>query len=198
MSNPLTIPDLVANLVEKSGLEADLAKLLPPKADALAAAKILLEARQEGAAFRLLAWALPRREAVWWATECVQALLSPDAPPTEQATLEAARAWAAQPSEEHRRKAEQAAQSVNYATPAGQAAVAAFWSGGSMAPPKLGMVPPPEHLLPKACANAVLLAVTMGDPKKVAQHAAQCVELAAAVAGGVNRWNETPSNERKR
>lgn len=197
MSNPLTIPDLLANLVEKSALEPELAALFPPKADALAAAQILLEARQESAAFRLIACALPRREAVWWATQCVQALLPTDAPPAERAALEAANRWVSQPSEENRRNAEAAAQAVHYATPAGQAAIAAFWSGGSMAPPKLATVPPPEPLLPKACANAVLLAVTLGDPLKIPAHAALCVQLAAAVGSGDNRWNESPSNERK-
>jgi hypothetical protein len=188
MSDPLTQPRSASAVGGRAGLEAALLLGLPAESDVLTAAAHLLTQRQEGAAFRLLAWALPRREAVWWATECVRLLLPEESPAAERAALEAARRWAADPSEENRRKAEAAAQSVNYATPAGQCAVAAFWYGGSMAPPKLATVAPPEHLLPKACGNAVLLAVLAGEPKTIPQRAALCLEVAANVSNGSNRW----------
>ncbi|MGL4554865.1 MAG: DUF6931 family protein [Gemmataceae bacterium] len=189
MNDPLKQP-VPAVLLKKGGLEPDERAGLRPDANAAQAADALAAAGHAGAALKVLAWALPRREAVWWAVECVAAHADADAAPEEAAALAAARQWAAAPSEDRRRAAEAAAADVNYATPAGQAAIAACWSGGSLAPPKLAVVPPPEHLLPRACANAALLAVTEGDPATAAARLARCVALAAEVASGKNRWKE--------
>jgi hypothetical protein len=190
MNDALTSPHSASKVGQRFGLEAALLELFPAEADVLSATSKLLAQRQEAAAFRLLAWALPRREAVWWATECVRVLLPENASDEERTALEAARRWATDPSEDNRRQAESAAQRINYATPAGQCAIAAFWSGGSLAPAKLAHVTPPDHLLPKACANAVLLVVVTGDPKTIPMRAVQCMELAAKVSDGTNRWQE--------
>ncbi|MFQ3650891.1 MAG: hypothetical protein SNJ75_11205 [Gemmataceae bacterium] len=194
MSDALTQPHSAREVGQRAGLDAEVYQLLSSEANVLQAAKQLLAQRHEGAAFRLLAWGLPRREAVWWACECVRLLMAETAPAEERAALEAARRWTCEPTEDHRRQAETAAQVVNFATPAGQCAIAAFWSGGSMAPAKLATVAPPENLLPKACANAVLLATLQGKPAEIPQRAIFCVEIAAQVSKGNNRWPEPVSN----
>src|ERR1700758_3958241 len=55
-------------------------------------------------ALAFCAYLLPRREAVWWACQCVRALLGQ---PTEedQVALQAAEAWVYEPDEERRRAA---------------------------------------------------------------------------------------------
>ena len=40
-------------------------------------------------AIRFLAWALPRREAVWWACRCIHAAKLPEGPPEDAAALAA-------------------------------------------------------------------------------------------------------------
>jgi hypothetical protein len=189
MSDPLQRP-FAAGVLAKVALEPAEQAVVKPDHVPLRAIEALAAAGHTAAALRVAAWVLPRREAVWWACECVAAHPAPDAPPEEAGALSAAQQWATAPTEDRRRAAEKAAEAVNYATPAGQAAIAACWSGGSMAPPKVPVVPPPEHLLPRACANAALLAVTLGDPHAAADRLARCLALAADVASGKNRWKE--------
>lgn len=190
MNDPLQQPEQAAVLAKKAALEKPVLALLKPDQSPAQAVAALVAAQQFAPAVKLLAWALGRREAVWWACECVQAELDADAPPEERAALDAAHKWAASPSEENRRAAHAEAEKTGYGTPAGQAAVAAFWSGGSLAPPKLAVVPPPEHLLPTAVANAVILAVVQREPLAVPAKFAKYIALAADVAAGKNRWKE--------
>jgi hypothetical protein len=107
---------------------------------------------------RFLAAALPKREAVWWAVQCFrEACPRPGEPATVRA-IAAAGAWARDPSEANRREAGAAADAAGHGTAAGCAAAAAFWSGGSLAPPHLQPVPPADDLTGKAVAGSLLLA----------------------------------------
>ena len=93
-------------------------------------------------AVRFLAHALPKREAVWWACVCARQVADGKEPAPVKAALAAAEKWVADPSEDNRATAMPAARRPSWATPAGCAAMAAFWSGGSLAPPKAPVVPP--------------------------------------------------------
>jgi hypothetical protein len=143
-------------------------------------------------AARFLAHALPRREAVWWACQCARLVLGPQPPEPFVAALQAAEHWAAAPTEENRRSAFPAAEAAEFGTPPGCAALAAFWSGGSLAPPDSTAVPPPEHLTPSAVANAVLLAAVQEEPERATEKFRQFLELGVQVAEGRNRWPEDP------
>jgi hypothetical protein len=116
-------------------------------------------------AFQFLARALPKREAVWWSCCCTRELGPDPAKPELEASLQAAEAWVRRPNEENRRSAEKAGQSIKAPHPARWAALAAFWSGGSLAPPGAGEVKPPEDLTAKAVVGAIMLAVAL-DPAK--------------------------------
>src|ERR1051326_6159110 len=87
-------------------------------------------------AVRFLAHALPKREAVWWACLCAGQVFATEAPAKMTAALRAAEQWVEEPSEDHRRAALPAAEVAEFGTPGGCAALAAFWSGGSLGPPK--------------------------------------------------------------
>ncbi len=80
--------------------------------------------------------------------------------------LSATEAWIAQPTEENRRAAHEAAKAAGLGTPAGCAALAAFFSGGSLAPPHAPPVAPGEHLTAKAVAGAVIFAAVATEPEK--------------------------------
>ncbi|RMF88341.1 MAG: hypothetical protein D6736_10780, partial [Nitrospinota bacterium] len=115
---------------------------------------LLIEHEQFLDATRFLAHALPKREAVWWACLCIRSVLEEDVPPEEIAALQAAERWVIDPSEEHRRAAMQAAEATEFNTPSSWAAMGAFWSGGSMAPPDVPAVPPGEYLTARAVSGA--------------------------------------------
>jgi hypothetical protein len=151
---------------------------------------LLLEKGHVLDAVRLLACALPRREAVWWACLCARQAYGAGPPPPAAQALAAAERWAADPREEHRRAAGAAAEAAGLGTPAGCAAMAAFWSGGSLAPPNAPAVPPGEQLTGHGVAGAVLLAAVLTEPEKAPAKHRQFLALGGDVAAGKDRWKE--------
>jgi hypothetical protein len=144
-------------------------------------------------AIRFLAHALPKREAVWWACCCARWAHGSENTAAVTAALQAAEKWVAEPNEDNRRAAMPAAQAAGLDKPAGCAAVACFWSGGSLAPPNLPVVPPGEHLTAHGVAGAVMLAAVLTEPAKAAEKHRQFLKLGIEVAGGANRWKEPPA-----
>jgi len=135
---------------------------------------------------QFLSFALPPREAVWWACLCAREGLREPVPPPLQAAIAAAEAWVRKPTEEHRRTAMSCAQATDLKSPAAWAAVAAFWSGGSLAPENLPEVPAPPQLLGSAVASAVMIAAVSGEPKFAAQKRARYVQAGIDIANGGN------------
>lgn len=178
---------LAAEVAKPLSLTDGAAKLLAPALtprqffDALAAVPALADD-----AVRFLAAALPKREAVWWGALCVRDAVPKPGPEAANA-IAAAEAWARDPSEANRRAAEQAAGAAGYGTPPGCLAGAAFWSGGSLAPPNLPPVPPKDELTATAVAGAVLLAA-VAAPTGPEQAKARFLALGAEVASGRAKW----------
>lgn len=137
-------------------------------------------------AIHFLAHALPKREAVWWACLCCrQGCVDP--PELDLSALQAAEKWVIDPSEDHRRAAMRAAETAEFSTAAACAAVAAFWSEGSMAPPELPAVPPGEQLTGHGAAGAVLLAAVASEPEKAAEKHGAFLQLGLDIAMGINK-----------
>jgi hypothetical protein len=121
--------------------------------------------RQE--ATKLAAHALPKREAVWWACMCARSVVDPALPQPDVAARDAAEAWVRQPADDAlRRAAWAAAQKTGYNSPEAWAAVAAFWSGGSMSPEGQPVVPPAPHLTGVAVSGAITMAAVRGRPER--------------------------------
>jgi hypothetical protein len=135
-------------------------------------------------AMRFLAHALPKREAVWWACVCARDTLPPGTPPAVSAALQAAESWVYQPSEENRRAAMTKAEAAKFESAGSWAAVGAFWSGGSMAPPEAPVVPPGETLTAAAVAGSVILAAVQHQPEKAEDKYRVFIESAADIANG--------------
>lgn len=134
-----------------------------------------------------LAHALPKAEAVWWACQCVRHAQAA-ATPVAQAALKAAELWVTNPTDENRRAAYTASEAAGVATPAGCAALAAFLSGGSLAPPNIAEVPPAEHLTAEAIAGVIALTAVIKEPEMAAERQQQFFALGLDVANGTNRW----------
>lgn len=168
---------------------------LSPEAQALARAAApeqyvasLVAAGLTPDAIRFLSQALPRREGVWWACLAARAAAEAAAPrPIDAEALAAAESWVFKPTEEHRRTAMDKAQAAEFASPAAWAAVGAFWSSGSMAPPGQPVVPPAPHLAGRAIAGAVMLAAAQGEatlaPSRYARFIAQAMDIGAGGSG---------------
>jgi hypothetical protein len=146
----------------------------------------LLAAQNLGEAVQFFAFALPAREAVWWACLCSRETLPDPAPPSLQEAVDAAEAWVRNPTEEHRRAAMSRAQATDMKSPVAWAAIAAFWSGGSLAPENLPEVPPAPHLIGCAVAGAVMLAAVKSEPQLADQKRARFLASAIDIANGGN------------
>lgn len=151
----------------------------------------LIEHRQYADATRFLAHALPKREGVWWACLAARGGLGEHANPAQSASLQAAEQWVFKPLEENRRPTMAAAEAAGLDNPASWAAVAAFWSSGSLAPSDQPVVPPPDDLCAKAVAGAVMLAAVIHEPKKAANKyqmfLRQGIDIASGGSGHVER-----------
>lgn len=146
----------------------------------------LVGAKEFESAVKFLAFALPRREAVWWACVCARLeLTDPAAEPVLNA-LAAAETWVRKPTDENRRAAMTAAQTAKFESPAAWAAVAAFWSSGSMAPPDLPEVPAAPHLMGVAVLGSVTLAAVLVSPELADERRERYVAAAVNIANGGN------------
>jgi hypothetical protein len=110
------------------------------------------------------AYLLPKREAVWWAHEClvdVADLLSGE----DHELLALAEGWVRYPDEEQRSAVLDAGMAGAAKTPGVWVALAAGWSGGSMLTPDMEPVEPPPYLTAKAVNAGVLSALARVDRK---------------------------------
>jgi hypothetical protein len=148
---------------------------------------LLMEKKLHEDAVRVLAHALPKREAVWWACQCARNVAGAPALPGREAPLTAAEAWVADPNESNRRAAYQAALRTEFGTPAGCAALAAFFSGGSLGPAKAPAIPPDPLLSAQMAANAALLAAVSSEPTRAPERYGQFLRQGILLARGVTQ-----------
>jgi hypothetical protein len=139
-------------------------------------------------AVRFIAHALPKREAVWWGWVCARRSAGENPQPKIKAALDATEKWIAQPSEDNRRSAMAAAQKAELGTAAGCAGLAAFFSGGSLAPPDAPLVPPGEFLAAKAVSGAVIFAAVAKEPERAPERFRSFVAQGVEVTNRVKLW----------
>jgi hypothetical protein len=137
---------------------------------------------------RFLAYALPKREAVWWAWVCARRVAGAEPEPKIKASLDATERWIAQPTDENRWAAMSAAEVADTGTAAGCAGMAAFFSSGSLGPPGAQTVPPGPYLTSKAVAGAVILAAVSGEPEEAPGNYRASVDQGVDVAKRIKLW----------
>ncbi len=156
--------------------------------DRLERAGLLVEAT------RLVAHALPAREAVWWACACSRhTAASGTDPSAETRVREAAEEWVRKPTDDLRRSAMKTAEGTGFGSPEAWAAVAAFWSGDTMAPPEAPKVPPQPHFTGLAVAGSVALAAARGPAVRRDERLRRFLLSAKDIAtGGAGRLEAEP------
>ena len=122
---------------------------------------------------------MPRRMVVWWASQCVRAML---AAPTaaDRIALDTAEDWVRAPDETRRNEALRIGISASSKAASTWVANAAGWSGGSIMLDNPQGPPAPPHLTAAAARNALALLLA-GRPDREAQIAKcvdKCIELA--------------------
>lgn len=131
-------------------------------------------------ALTFAAHGLAPRYAVWWAHECLQArsdLLTE----ADRAMLALAATWVARCDEESRYAAMDKA-AVADRVPGTWVALAAGWSGGSMAPPELPAAPVPAFAVGRAAVTGVLMFLARIDLAQRRRWLAHFVGMAQTLA----------------
>lgn len=153
-----------------------------------ACARAIMEAGLTEDAVSVLAQALSRRAATWWACRVARLESGGSLPPQELRTLEAAEAWVKRPEQLRAYAAQDAANVAGLASPSGCAALAAFLAGDSLAPPHLDPLPPLPHLAGMAAAGAVKLAAARRAAADTTQELSRLLAAGFAIAAGSDTW----------
>lgn len=162
----------------------ELGRVVTPPADEPAPldyARALMAAPSPNAAVVFLAHLLPRREAVWWAIQCVRGLLGAGA---DDDAFRAADAWVRTPEEDTRRAALTAYNGRDPKAPTTWLAFAAGWSGGSVTAPDKDPMPAPPAACAQGAHTAVILAACAGDPLGILDRLKACAEAGIRFAEG--------------
>ena len=174
-------------IVKAAGVSAEGSKLLEPNDKPQNYLDRLLTAGKGEDVVRFLAYVLPKREAIWWVWVCARKSAGA-APNSETKTvLDAVERWIVQPTDTHRRTAFAMAEMTDIGTPAGCAAVALFFAGGSIAPPDVAEVLPPSGMTEKAVVNGIALAVA-ADPDHMPERWADFARMGMEVADRIKLW----------
>ena len=136
-------------------------------------ARRLLTSQRPAVAILYLAHVFPRREAVWWARQCVEAILGAGA---EDDALRAAEAWVRQPDEVNRRVALDVGRLADRAKATTWLALAAGQSGGSLAAPEQKPMPPQPSACAGAANAAIILAAVAQDARGILPWICACAE----------------------
>ena len=145
-------------------------------------------------AIRILAHALPKPQAVWWFCLCLWNVYRRQDSAEISASLNAALAWLAEPSEENRRFAEIPGREGGLSEPAGCLAMAVFWSGGSMAPAYLATVPPSPELTARVVAGGIVLTSVRDAKAKVRRRRRrEFLAIGKQIASGQLAWQKPVS-----
>lgn len=154
-------------LCEKLSLSPAAVALAKPGMSAASFAEALTQSKQFADALRVVAFTLPKPRAVVWGSQMIRSIPEAQWRPVDEAAIKAAEEWAHEPSESLRRAAQSAADGTKMQTAAGWLAMAAFWSGGSLAPADLPPVPPGESLTCQAITGALLLVAAVAPVSKM-------------------------------
>lgn len=158
--------------------------LLKDVPDAAAGLESLVAADRMPDALRLIAHALPKREAVWWACMCARAVPALEPNPLDAEALTAAELWVRRSDDATRRATMEPAQKGGFRSAESWAAVGAFWSGGNISADGLPEVEPAPNLTGVAVVGAILLAAMRHAPERAPQRFKRFIASARDIAAG--------------
>jgi hypothetical protein len=178
-------PEAVAPAVAQALLRLQAKALLRPEQTARQYVEALLRESMYLEAITFLAFALPRREGVWWASLFLLWTGAGKLHPQDARRLQAVVRWVVEPSEARRKEVSEL---EDPGSPAGLLAQAVKRTGGSMLGPKYPVRPPAPELAPRGLVMAINAAVMQGEAKTLAQRQKQAVALGMHIARGRYPW----------
>lgn len=174
MPKPQGLDAPASEIAALAELSEEAQSVLRPDASSSAFVSDLAAAGLLPDALKVLAHALGGRKCIAWSLACLQELKLSTS--KQEVAIAAVEKWLAEPNDDNRRAAQEAAQQVKLSTPAGCIAQAVFFSEGSIAPKGANEVPPPPYVAEKIATGGVLLAVVL-EPKMAAERYQRCIEV---------------------
>jgi pSer/pThr/pTyr-binding forkhead associated (FHA) protein len=183
----LPVPEICADITQLSDeAKAAIQESHTPAqfVDALTNKKLFADA------IRFLAHALPKRDAVVWACNCVIQASNNELEDKDGAALRIAQACVKEPSDTNRLAANGVGEELKFATPASWVAMGAFWTEGSFlqselfALPELPTLPALPPLTAHAVSGAIMLAALQKDSDKAFERYQQFVQMGIEMGKG--------------
>lgn len=143
----------------------------------------LQDSEEPNTAIEYFAHVLPKREAVWWAMNCVKGLENVTSE-HDREILKLSENWVREGDEEARAAVHAAAEAAKSDSASVWVGFAAGWSGGSLSPNPEYRVEMPDHLTAKAVNAAVLIALGKLLPDEREQALRSCLSAGLSFAGG--------------
>jgi hypothetical protein len=178
----------LAEICELADLEPEARELLREEHGPREFLDALLENERYPDAVRFLAHLLPRRQAIFWAWSIARRAAEGEPPPPVKLALEATGRWITEPTEEHRLPMLDIAEAAEIGTPAGCAALAVFFSGGTIAPPAAPPVEPHPTAAAKAIAGSVIFSAVSTEPEKAPEKFRDYVEQGWNIGARLGLW----------
>ncbi len=146
-----------ASICVAAGLDAEANALLLAEDTPRTFLERLLQRDRDEDALAFLAYALPKREVIWWACVVFRHQLEGHANRQDERALQIAEAWVYGPDQELCDAAGHVAEDNAYRTPTALIAASVYWAGDSLAPPDCPKVPPGQDLTHKGVLSAITL-----------------------------------------
>lgn len=176
-----TPPTPLQQLCERAKVSDEAKALLTDQSAAKEFIALLVEKELFKDALRMMAFLLPKREAIGWGCLCVRHVLAADKDKPLPEVQLAAERWVSAPNDDNRWAAKQLADKEKPVTASGLLAKAVFFAGPSITPPNARPVPPPDQLTSEFVANAVFIAGLVKEPDKAKEKYQVFMQKAAAL-----------------
>jgi hypothetical protein len=158
----------ITELCDRAGLNEEAREMASPNMAIREYIQHLAQSERLRDAIRALAQLLENHDSIAWGLASIQRINTVSAKPAAGTAVRSVEHWLADPNDERRRAAMQAAEQAGFGTAAGLLALAVFLSGGSMAPADAPVSPEPApHLCARAVTGAMALAVAW-EPQNAA------------------------------
>lgn len=154
---------------------------------------LLLEQGCYADARRVLAHALPKRRALWWACTCARDLYPSVPPPAVAEVLDLVCRYAERGDEISRRRAEALGRQFGSDDVTCCLALAAFFSGDNISRPDLPVVAPAPFITGRLVEVVVYLAAVSKDPACYRDHLRCYLEHGLRIALGPDPWADASS-----
>lgn len=179
-----------ADLLQPIALSAAAKALLAPNALPRPYLDTLLDKKLYVDAARVMGQALPKPQVIWWAMQCVNHAYNENLPDPGATLFRRIGKWLKDPTDAERRAIHAEAEPAGFNDAASLTALAVFYTGPSISPEGLPIVPPAPHLAGDFSANAVILASLVQGSAKAAELYPAFFAIGLDVSTGKNIWKK--------